>query len=313
MDFVSSLISMFGPSGMRISRLLTASLSVLKNGWAATIPFLLLFVLKAVRAYLLLYLLYLGFVTQDWDQAFPLMLIAMIYLPCEIIIQTFLQAAMSRMARDTLILGRISWSGVAYTMVRNLFSLLFIGVVGAFVRKASDNNSDGVFGFLMALVLFAVAEVWDLISNFGISGIVVENASIKTLVARLKSLRDHVPETLVGVLGIDLLGGVTSAVFAGGIFTALIGGGAVGYFFADNLPVMFQAQFDAVSVNLLPSFALLSLSFTLDAIIKAAVVCAKSFYFTMLYILVLHPEQLPEGTVKETEGILAGAVSSPIS
>ncbi len=308
MDFVSSFVSFFGDSGSRIGRLLKASLSVLKNGWLSLIPFLILFAIKVGRAYLLLYLLYLGFVTQNWDQAFPLMLVAMVYLPCEIIIQTFLQAAMSKMARDTLMDGKISWSGVGYTLLCNLFSLLFIGIISAFVRKASDSKSDGILGFLMALVMFAVAEVWDLISNFGISGIVVENVSIKTLVERLKSLRSHVPEALTGVLGIDLIGGAVSAIFAGGIFMGLFGGGAVGYFYADKFPEMFVAQFDAVAVNTLPAFILLGLSFTMDAIIRAAVVCAKSLYFTMLYMVILHPDKLPEGTASETENILSGAI-----
>ena len=284
MEFVSYFVSVFGKSGARIGRLLKASLSVLQRERLTLLPFLVLFLLKAGRAYLLLYLLYLGFVTRDWDQAFPLMIVALIYLPCEIILQTFLQAALSRMASDTLTEGRASWSGIAATLLRNLFPLLFIGTISALVRKASDSKQDGIFGFLLAILVFAVAEVWDLISNFGISGIVVENASIKTLVERLKSLRSRVPEALTGVLGIDLVGGAIAWLFSGGIFLGLFGGGAIGYFYADKFPEMFTAHFDKVAVNTLPAFALLALSFTLDAIVRGCgCLCQKPLFHNALY------------------------------
>jgi hypothetical protein len=307
MTFVTRGLSLFGGKAGRIGAMIRAALSVLGSDVKVFLPFLVLFVIKAGRGLLALWLLYLGFVTQDWERAFSLMLLYLVYLPFEIILQTFLQAMMSQMTRDTLIEGRISWASIAGVLTRHLFTLLFIGVISYFVRRASDSKQEGFFGFLVALLVFVVAEVWDLVSNFGIAAIVVERAGIKTMVARLKELRTNVPETLVGVLGIDLVGGVAQAIFAGGVVLGLFGGGAVGYVFADQLPEIFLAQFGEVPVNTLPSLALLALSFTISAFIAAATVLAKSLYFTCLYVFVNDNKELPEArSVDLQDALLMG-------
>lgn len=305
MEFASRVLRLFGARAGRIGVMIRAALSVLGTDVKVFLPFLILFGLKAGRGLLALTLLYMGFVTQDWERAFPLMLVFMIYLPVEIVVQTLLQAAMSQMARDALVEGRPVWSRVAVTLLRNLLPLLFIGAITYFVRRARGAEQGGILGFVMALLVFVVAEVWDLVSNFGISAIVVENAGIKTLVARLKELRGHVPETLVGVLGIDLAGGVGQALFAGGVVAGLFGGGALGYVFADSLPEMFLARFGEVDVNVLPSLGLLALSFLVSAAISAATVLAKSLYFTSLYLLALRPDDLPDDRRKALEAGLA--------
>lgn len=307
MNVLSRLLGALGPAGGRIGRLLAAAVHVIGTDRVLLIPFLLLFLLKAGRAALLLFLLFLGFVTRDWETAFPLMLVAMAYLPVEMILQTFLQAALSRMTYDTLLNGRSSASATLLALLRNLPSLVFIGLVSALVRHVSESRQGGILGFLLALLMFAVREVWDLVSNFGISGIIVENASVRTLVDRLKALRAHVPEALAGVIGIDLLGGALTALFAGGVVLGLFGGGLLGYLYADRLPSAFLVQFDDLQVNTLPSLALLSISFTISAVFQAATVCAKSLYFTVLYVLVVRPQDLPEGRRQDIETVTAGA------
>ncbi|MBN9673550.1 hypothetical protein JF539_24555 [Labrenzia aggregata] len=270
----------------------------------------MLFAVKLGRALLLLYLLFLAFVTRDWDRAFPLMLIAMIYLPMETIVQTLLQAAVSKIGYDTLTSGRSSGPAVAHALMRNLFALLFIGFVSAIVRHVSESKQNGILGFFLAILVFAVTEVWDLVSNFGISGIVVDNASVRTLVQRLKELRAHVPETLAGVIGIDLAGSLVSALFAGGILLGLFGGGAAGYVYADHLPQAFLAQFGSLEVNTLPSLLLLSISFSLDALVKSATVCAKSLYFTMLYVLIVRPQELEASQAAAIESVATATLGA---
>ncbi|MDF9301503.1 hypothetical protein P5P81_02730 [Tritonibacter mobilis] len=294
MKFISKILALFGARTGRIGAMIRASLSVLGSDLQVFVPFLCLFVLKAGRGLLALVILYLGFVTQDWERLFPLMLVFIIYLPVEMILQTFLQAAMSQMARDTLIEGHINRFAIVKTLLGNLFSLLFIGFVSYLLRRASESKQSGFLGFLVAIVVFVVAEVWDLVSNFGISAIVVERAGVKTLVARLKELRSHVPETLVGVIGIDLAGGVAQSLFAGGVVLGLFGGGAVGYQFATSLPDAFLAHFGEIPVNTLPTLSLLALSFILSAVIASATVLAKSLYFTSLYLFVVHKGEVPD-------------------
>lgn len=304
MQLVTQMLALFGAKTGRIGEMIRASLSVLGSDVRVFLPFLILFVLKAGRGLLALYLLYLGFVTQNWDQAFPLMFVFLAYLPFEILVQIFLQAAMSQMTRDVLISGQVSSIEIAKTLFGNLFSLLFIGLISVLVRRASDSKQEGFLGFLIAIVVFVVAEVWDLVSNFGISAIVVEKAGVKTLVTRLKELRSHVPEALVGVIGIDLAGGVAQAIFAGSVVVGLFGGGAFGYLFADNLPHGFQAQFGEITVNTLPSLSILALSFTLSGFIAAATVLAKSLYFTSLYLFVVHKDNLPDEKTPSLEQML---------
>ena len=295
MQFITKLLALFGARTGRIGAMIQASLSVLGADMRVFLPFGILFVIKAGRGLLGLYLLYLGFVTQDWEQAFPLMLVFLAYLPFEMVVQTFLQAALSQMARDVLVEGQLSGLNIVKTLLGNLFSLLFIGLISFLLRRASDSKQSGVLGFRITLVVFVVAEVWDLVSNFGISAIVVEKAGVKTLVARLKDLRSHVPETLMGVIGIDLVGGVLQTFFAGGVVLGLFGCGAFGYLFAENLPQNFLARFGEISVNTLPTLCILALSFTVSGFIASAVVLAKSLYFTSFYLYVLHQGDLSQG------------------
>lgn len=306
MTFLSPVLAGIGPAGTRISRLLRAGVDVIGSDRFLVLPFVLLFLVKAGRAALLLTLLYLGFVTRDWDTAFPLMLIALAYVPFEVLLQTFCQAALSKMTYDTLRNGRISLPATGGALLRRLFTLFFIGLVSTLVRYVSDAKQNGFFGFLLALLLFAVREVWDLISNFGIAVIMVERASLGTLVDRLKALRQHVPETLVGVIGIDLAGSLVTSLFAGGVVFGLFGGGAAGYIFADQLPGAFLAKFDEVGVNTLPTLAILMISFTLSALVQAATICAKSVYFTLLYVMVVRPDELPADRRAPLEAVLDG-------
>jgi len=307
MDTLTALLRHFGKRTGRIGVMIRAALDVLGSDMTVFLPFLILFLLKAGRGLLALALLYLAFVVQDWDRLFSLMLVFLIYLPVEVIVQTFLQAAMSQLARDALVDGKPYWSRVGLTLLTNLFPLLFIGAISYFVRRAKGSGQDGVVGFLIAIVVFVVAEVWDLISNFGISAIVVEKAGVKTLVARLKQLRAHVPETLVGVLGIDLAGGVAQSLFAGGVVVGLFGGGALGYVFSDSLPEMFLAHFGKAEVNILPSLGLLACSFILSAFIASATVLAKSLYFTSFYLFAMRPQDLPEDRRNRLEAALVSA------
>ena len=159
MEIVTKILALFGVRSGSIGAMIQASLSVLGSDMRVFLPFLLLFLLKAGRGLLALFLLYLGFVTQDWGRAFPAMLIFIAYLPFEMLVQTFVQATMSQMARDTLIEGRISGKEIAKTLLGNLFSLMFIGVISYLLRRASDSKKSGFLGFLVAIVVFVVAEV----------------------------------------------------------------------------------------------------------------------------------------------------------
>ncbi|HLS18441.1 MAG TPA: hypothetical protein VK090_01410, partial [Paracoccaceae bacterium] len=63
-------------------------------------------------------------------------------------------------------------------------------------------------GGLMTLLLGGIVQIWDLVNNFLLPVFAIDKMSMKEGLAQLKRLKEHVPETLAGAFGINILGGV---------------------------------------------------------------------------------------------------------
>ena len=72
-------------------------------------------------------------------------------------------------------------------------------------------------GFLVNMFLGFLEEVWDLVSNFMIPSVIIEEKSIKEIVPDLKKLKNNVPATLTGVFGIDFAGSAVKSLNLGSI------------------------------------------------------------------------------------------------
>lgn len=174
-------------------------------------------------------------------------------------------------------------------------------------------------GGLMTLLLGGLVQVWDLINNFLLPVFAIDKLGLKDGVNELKRLKEHVPETLAGVFGINILGGVI-----GTLMTPFHGGGIIvgigsGLLLGDRMPAAFSGGelrelFSAMPelgmigpetvFNWLPLIVLVFLGFMLHALLGRVVTALKVIYFTLFYIRIAHPERLASDLRADLEGYL---------
>lgn len=227
------------------------------------------------------------------------------------------ELTLSRLTHDTATGGtptraeaRREISGLG-SQVRTL-ALLDMAAAWVASRKKKE-------GGLMALLLGGIVEVWDLVNHFLLPAFAVDRLSLRDGITELKRLKDHVPETLAGVFGIDIMGGVIGTLMAplyivgalaGVGFGLLFGGGLPDAFAAGTLAEWFGDMPDLGMIgpdtvfNWLPAFIIVFLGFLLHALLARAVTAIKVVYFTLFYTRIMHPEALAPDMRADLEGYL---------
>lgn len=292
MNLLTRFMSILGQRGDRIGSLLQTSLTIMSGKINVISPILLLFIVKLAEYGIYLALLYHSFVSKDYDLVFNLAVALFFILPGRMLFETFVQAYIAKRTHDALCQKPSTLIQVLGSLLLRSFKLIAIGLISALVRKISEHQGNGIMGFLAALIAFAIKEVWDLVSNFGIAAIVIDDQSGKSFKQKLLELKSHISEVLVGVIGIDLMAGVVMSIFGGGAFFAVFGGGALGYFYSDRFPTSMLTQFGEASVNTFPFFLILIISFTFCALVSAVGQATKSVYFTIFYSALNHAEDI---------------------
>ncbi|MEP3688035.1 MAG: hypothetical protein ABJN05_13170 [Sulfitobacter dubius] len=192
--------------------------------------------------------------------------------------------------------------------------LAFIDMASAWINSRKNKE-----GGLMGLLLGGLGEVWDLVNHFLLPAVAVDRLNLREGISRLKRLKDHVPETLIGVFGIDILGGVVGTVM-GPLY--LFGGMAAigcGLLFGDSMPAVFSAgalhdlspdipAFGPIGpetvFNWLPLFVFAFVGFVLHGLFARTVTAIKVIYFTLFYSRTMHGEALDPGIRADLEGYL---------
>ncbi|MDX6752332.1 hypothetical protein SH611_21210 [Geminicoccaceae bacterium 1502E] len=181
---------------------------------------------------------------------------------------------------------------------------------------ASRKNKEGG---LLSLVLGGIAEVWDLVNHFLLPAFAIDKLSLRDGIAKLKRIKDHVPETLVGVFGIDIMGGVIGTLMtplyvigtSAGIICGLVFGAGLPDAFSagtlgelsSNIPNFGIINSDA-AFNWLPMFMIFFLGVILHAFIARVIIAIKVVYFTLFYTRIMHAEALDPDIRTDLEGYL---------
>ncbi len=174
-------------------------------------------------------------------------------------------------------------------------------------------------GGLMGLLLGGIGEVWDLVNHFMLPAVAIDRLGLREGVTRMKRLKDHVPETLAGVFGIDIMGGVIGTLMSPIYVLGTLAAIACGLFFGASLPEAFSAgvlgdlspdipEFGSIGpdtvFNWLPVFLIAFLGFILHAMLARAVIAIKVVYFTLFYSRLIHAEALDPDIRADLEGYL---------
>lgn len=170
--------------------------------------------------------------------------------------------------------------------------LLFVSFLEWLERKLQSTDSEDS-GLLGAIVGAIAGEILDVAGAYLLPAVVVDDIRIKESIGELKELRDHIPATLVASAGFDAVTSLISNFFWGPVAVLFIAAVAA---------VLTQTLTIGAGLLVLGIVALL-LSAPLAAL-QAIRESAKAVYFTALYMLVAHPDEVSG----EREGSLQGLV-----
>jgi len=203
------------------------------------------------------------------------------------------KADQSWIVYNTICGGDISYSDAHnHTKLQksNLRKIAFIEILMKYAGSQRSRKG-GIGAVLINLFLAALVEIWDLLSHYMIPAVVVEQRPLKEIVPQIKSLKNNVPATLVGVFGIDFVGNVIGTIlFPIYLLTLAIGAG-IGYSLVSVLPNTIWT-IGGFSFSWIPVFIAFYIVFIIGAIIRKIVESTKVIYFTIFYVAIRAPANI---------------------
>jgi hypothetical protein len=162
-------------------------------------------------------------------------------------------------------------------------------------------EGDGWGQKLINLFLSGLEEVWDLVNHYMLPAIAIDRLTLTDGVKKMKDLRDQVPETLVGVFGIDFIGRIVGQVTGTFYVVFVVVAGAASYFGAGVLPETFTFTLSEnpigsgpLMLNLLPLLIGVYVVKVFGVAFERTVTSIKVIYFTIFYTQITHPDRIDE-------------------
>ena len=175
----------------------------------------------------------------------------------------------------------------------------WLDIAMAFVDKAKYFGS-GFMYMLIRLFISGLDEVWDLANHYLIPSVAIDKLDLKPALKRMKKLKDEVPETLVGVFGIDFIGSVVARVTIPTYIELVILAIAAGYFGTAYLPSSsVTVSGSAVAFSWVPIVAALYIGKLFSTLFERCVTAVKVIYFTVFYTKITHPASIMEELQEE--------------
>ncbi len=184
--------------------------------------------------------------------------------------------------------------------------LFLIALFDLFVKNAKEDREEGGFfsSFIMGILLSFLVEVWDLIKNFSLPVIVIHDCTIRELPEKLASLKENIPATLMGVLGLDIIGSIIVSAVSTIVLLGCVLGGLTGYLLPDMFPQAWLFEFNNTAINSLPVFICLLAGTIVVSFLNNLVIIVKSIYFTVFYTALHNPMAIDEGIRAEVTNYL---------
>lgn len=184
--------------------------------------------------------------------------------------------------------------------------------------RAANGEGNGLQAMIIRVLLSALTEVWDLAKHFLTPAVAIDECGLRDGVERMKSLKDSVPETLIGVFGIDIAGGAAGMLITPVYLVLVVIAVALGFAVGDATPAFYAGDMremlgnsapawlgnSALSFSWLPLLVALWLSKMLGAIFARVVDSAKTIYFTLFYMRINHSDEIAPDLREELEAYL---------
>lgn len=169
-----------------------------------------------------------------------------------------------------------------------------IDILMSFVNK-SKFTGGGIIKMLIRLFIAGLEEVWDLANHYLLPSVAIDEMDITPAVQEMKKLKDRVPESLVGIFGIDFLGRVVRHVTIPAYIVLFIISVAIGYFGSSIFPAStIDVGGEPIVFSWLPVIVALWIGKLFSNLFERSVTSVKVVYFTVFYTKITHPERIRE-------------------
>lgn len=174
--------------------------------------------------------------------------------------------------------------------------MFFVWLADYFITKWANNTEKS--STLKKLIFSTLEEVWDLLKNFMIPVIAIEQKGIQESIDDLKSFKWRVPEFLLGVLWFDFIGGIIIAALWP-IFLIIL---LISWLLAYGLPFMIEINTLSIwGINIAISAIIIWIYIMaiLSNTVKIIADSVKTIYFTIFYMMIQHPDKIKKEMIPQ--------------
>jgi hypothetical protein len=117
-----------------------------------------------------------------------------------------------------------------------LFGFVELALSRAANSAIGQSTGYGLFHFLVVGVMAILEGAFEVAEAYLLPTLMIENIRLKAAAGKLKSLKSHVPEVLAGTFGLDIFGGVASAMLSFVYIAIIVVSGLLAYFLPQLIP-----------------------------------------------------------------------------
>ncbi|WP_440994998.1 hypothetical protein [Arhodomonas sp. SL1] len=201
---------------------------------------------------------------------------------------------------------------------RRLALLDMIFAYVAWQGRRQSGEKQGLMGSLVSALLAGLTEVWDLVNHYLLPAVAVDGLRLRDGIERMKGLREQVPETLMGVFGIDLAARAVGTLMAPLYLIAAATAVVLGLWVGDAVPAFHAGSLrealgpeattwlseGPLHFSWLPALIAFWVSKVVSAVFERLVTSVKVIYFTIFYMRITHPERITDEIRDELEAYL---------
>ena len=183
--------------------------------------------------------------------------------------------------------------------------------IGMAVANNKAKSGKGFLSTVIKYFLKRMNEVWDLVNHYLIPSVAIDKLDIKPAIEEMKTLKDRVPETLLGVFGIDFLGKVVIKVVAPVYTILILVSIAAGVYFHEYMPSYelslgdsSDLPIDSIMFSWIPLIGAVYIGKLFSSYFERIVTTVKVIYFTIFYTKITHSEEIADDLQEELNDYL---------
>jgi hypothetical protein len=177
------------------------------------------------------------------------------------------------------------------------------------------SKKGGVLGFLFNLLMAGLVKVLDLAKHYLLPSVAVDGLGFREAADQMKDLKERVPETLVGLFGVDILGKIAAKIISPLYIVIGFIGLVLAWALGDIAPAIFT--FEITDINVEGGGTIESVTFawpiilgmlflckSISIVVAYAVAALKVSYFTVFYTQITHPDHFAPALRDDMESFL---------